>query len=198
MIAMFRQFITDPDCVNKACAATAMRFARASVHVLHRDDPTAAKPLRCSVNPRGGRIPAFDVSPETIRPQGRHRRRRPAGGGRARCAERGKAPSSFKGAGAGGTLLTAGANRLKGVVRRYAERSVRTTDGRRHRRPKKHRGPRALVCAKTRQPSSWPSGVGPFIYPDIPGIKAATAAGAERRLASDGDLGKKTTVSASS
>ena len=71
MIAMIRQFIADPDCVNKARAGRGDEI-RPCIRcmVCTGDDPHGCpKPLRCTVNPAAGRNPAFDVIPKNDPPR---------------------------------------------------------------------------------------------------------------------------------
>jgi hypothetical protein len=65
MIAMIRQFIADPDCVNKAKRGRGDEI-RPCIRcmICTGDDPHGCpKPLRCSVNPAAGRNPQFDTIP---------------------------------------------------------------------------------------------------------------------------------------
>jgi 2,4-dienoyl-CoA reductase-like NADH-dependent reductase (Old Yellow Enzyme family)/NADPH-dependent 2,4-dienoyl-CoA reductase/sulfur reductase-like enzyme len=132
MVAMIRQFITDPDCVNKAKTGRGDEI-RPCIRcmVCTGDDPHGCpKPLRCTVNPVAGRNPLFDHITKSAPAQ----KVVIVGGGAAgmeaarRCAERGNAVVLFeKEPALGGTLTAAGANRLKGDVRRYADWSVHQT-----------------------------------------------------------------------
>ena len=192
MIAMIRQFITDPDCVNKAKSGRGDEIRPClRCMMCTGDDPHGCpKPLRCAVNTIAGRSPLFDSIPNSA----------PAkkvvviGGGAAgleaarRCAERGNSVVLFeKEPALGGTLLAAGANRLKGDVRRYADWSVRQT--------LKTPGIDVRTCTEAthvnvlaEKPDAVIVAVGstPFI-PNIPGIGDATVC-----LASDVDAGKAT------
>ncbi|SHI07983.1 2,4-dienoyl-CoA reductase [Sporobacter termitidis DSM 10068] len=190
MIAMIRQFITDPDCAAKAKHGRGEDI-RPCIRcmICTGDDPHGCpKPLRCTVNPVAGRNPLFDNMTKSPAPK----KVVIIGGGAAgmeaarRCAERGHRVVLFEKAPAlGGTLTAAGANRLKGDVRRYAEWSVRTTE----RTPgldirKSTAATRALV--ESEKPDAVIVAVGstPFV-PNIPGIKGSNVC-----LAVDVDLGR--------
>ncbi len=134
MIAMIRQFIADPDCVNKARRGRAEDIRPCIRCMLCTgDDPHGCpKPLRCTVNAAAGRYPLTAALPKA-EPQ---KKVVVVGGGAAgmeaarRCAQRGHRVVLFeKEAQLGGTLLAAGANTLKSDVRRYADWSVRATLG---------------------------------------------------------------------
>lgn len=191
MIAMIRQFITDPDCVNKAKRGRGDEI-RPCIRcmVCTGDDPHGCpKPLRCSVNPVAGRNPLFDVIPKSELPK----KVVVIGGGAAgmeaarRLAERGNTVVLFeKETVLGGTLIAAGANRLKADVRRYAEWSVRMTE----RTPgidirKGTTATRDLVINEKPDTVIVAVGSTPFV-PSIPGIDNENVC-----LAADVDLGKK-------
>jgi NADPH-dependent 2,4-dienoyl-CoA reductase/sulfur reductase-like enzyme len=192
MIAMIRQFITDPDCANKAKQDRGDDI-RPCIRcmICTGDDPHGCpKPLRCTVNSVAGRNPLFDVIPDYEKP----RKVVVIGGGAAgleaarRCAQRGNSVVLFeKEPVLGGTLIAAGANRLKGDVRRYAEWSVRTA----HRTPgidirTGTEATRALVLAEKPDVVIVAVGSTPFI-PNIPGID-----GPHVCLATEVDAGKVT------
>ncbi len=190
MIAMIRQFITDPDCVNKARRGRGDEI-RPCIRcmVCTGDDPHGCpKPLRCTVNPVAGRNPIFDTISKSESPK----KVVVIGGGAAgmeaarRLIERGHQVVLFeKEPVLGGTLVAAGANRLKGDVRRYADWSVRMTE----RTPgidirKNTTATRALVMSETPDAVIVAVGSEPFI-PKITGIDRANVC-----LAQDVDLGK--------
>ena len=198
MIAMIRQFITDPDCVNKAKRGRGDEI-RPCIRcmVCTGDDPHGCpKPLRCSVNPVAGRSPLFDTIPKSTSPK----KVVVIGGGASgmeaarRLRERGHKVILFeKEPILGGTLIAAGSNRLKGDVRRYFEWSVRTTE----RTPgidirKQTAATRALVMKEKPDAVIVAVGSEPFV-PGIPGIKAAdgvSGLSANVFLAVDVDMGK--------
>ena len=134
MVAMIRAFLADPEQLVKAKEGR-MEEIRPCLrcNVCTGDDPHGCpKPLRCSVNPPQGRQPLFD----RIEPARPGKKVVIVGGGAAgmeaarRLTERGLKPVLFeKEAELGGSLRTAGANPLKGDVRRYGEWSARMTRG---------------------------------------------------------------------
>jgi 2,4-dienoyl-CoA reductase-like NADH-dependent reductase (Old Yellow Enzyme family)/NADPH-dependent 2,4-dienoyl-CoA reductase/sulfur reductase-like enzyme len=191
MIAMIRQFITDPDCVNKAKQGRGDEI-RPCIRcmICTGDDPHGCpKPLRCTVNPVAGRNPLFDNIPKS----------EPVkkvvviGGGAAgmeaarRLAERGNSVVLFeKESELGGSLIAAGANKLKGDVKRYAEWSIRMTE----RTPgvdirKSTEATRELVMPEAPDAVVIAVGSEPLI-PNIPGIH-----GDHVCLAVDVDMHKK-------
>jgi 2,4-dienoyl-CoA reductase-like NADH-dependent reductase (Old Yellow Enzyme family)/thioredoxin reductase len=190
MIAMIRQFITDPDCANKAKSNRGDEIRPClRCMICTGDDPHGCpKPLRCSVNPVAGRSPLFDKIEKSETPK----KVVVIGGGAAgleaarRCAEKGHRVVLFeKEPELGGTLIAAGANRLKGDVRRYADWSVRmakraaTIDIRTN-----TEATHALVLAEKPDAVIVAVGSAPFV-PDIPGIRGANVC-----LATDVDLGR--------
>ncbi|NMA25371.1 MAG: FAD-dependent oxidoreductase [Clostridiales bacterium] len=190
MIAMIRQFIADPDCVNKAKRGRGDEI-RPCIRcmVCTGDDPHGCpKPLRCSVNPAAGRNPLFDVITKCESPK----KVVIVGGGAAgmeaarRLCERGHKVTLFeKEPVLGGTLIVAGSNRLKGDVRRYCEWSVRMTE----RTPgidirKNTAATRALVMKEKPDAVVIAVGSEPFI-PDIPGIDSPNVC-----FAADVDTGR--------
>jgi NADPH-dependent 2,4-dienoyl-CoA reductase/sulfur reductase-like enzyme len=191
MIAMIRQFIADPDCAEKARHGRAdeIRPCIRCMVCTGNDPHGCPRPLRCTVNPIMGRHPLFDVIPKSEPPK----KVVVIGGGAAgleaarRAAERGNMVVLFERAPAlGGTLAAAGANGLKGDVRRYYEWSVRMTS----RSPGidirlSTEATRELVLAEAPDAVIVAVGGEPFI-PDIPGIKGENVC-----LASDIDLGLK-------
>lgn len=133
MVAMIRAFLADPEQMKKARAGRADEI-RPCIRCNHctGDDPHGCpKPLRCTVNAQQGRQPLFDE----ILPAKPGKKVVVVGGGCAgmeaarRLAERGLRPVLFeKEPQLGGSLRSAGANPLKGDVRRYADWSVRMTE----------------------------------------------------------------------
>jgi 2,4-dienoyl-CoA reductase-like NADH-dependent reductase (Old Yellow Enzyme family)/thioredoxin reductase len=191
MIAMIRQFIADPDCVNKARRGRGDEI-RPCVRcmVCTGDDPHGCpKPLRCTVNPVAGRSPLFDKIERSTSPK----KAVVIGGGAAgmeaarRLAERGHKVILFeKEPVLGGTLIAAGSNRLKSDVRRYFEWSVRMTERTPGLDIRKHTvATRALVMKEKPDAVIVAVGSEPFI-PKIPGIERDSVC-----LATDVDLGKK-------
>ncbi|MBQ8975182.1 MAG: FAD-dependent oxidoreductase, partial [Oscillospiraceae bacterium] len=132
VVAMIRQFIADPDCVNKARADKGDEI-RPCIRccICTGDDPHGCpKPLRCTVNPVAGRNPLFDNIPMTVPPK----KVVVVGGGCAgmeaarRLIQRGNKVVLFeKESRLGGSLIPAGSNALKGDVKRYTDWSVRMT-----------------------------------------------------------------------
>ena len=190
MIAMIRQFIADPDCVEKARLGRGDEI-RPCIRcmVCTGDDPHGCpKPLRCTVNPVMGRHPLFDVISKNQPPK----KVVVIGGGAAgleaarRCAERGNPVVLFEREPVlGGTLIAAGANVLKADVRRYHEWSVRMTE----RTPgidirTGTAATRELVAAENPDAVIVAVGSDPIV-PDIPGVNNPNVC-----LASDVDLGK--------
>lgn len=195
MIAMIRQFIADPDCVNKAKKAHGDEI-RPCIRcmVCTGDDPHGCpKPLRCSVNTVAGRNPQFDTIPKSEQAKKVVIIGSGAAGMEAarRLAERGNNVVLFeKEQELGGTLHTAGANRLKGDVRRYAEWSVRMTE----RTPgidirKGITATRELAAMEKPDAVIIAVGSEPLI-PNIPGLKTAGRLSDNVCLAIDVDLGK--------
>lgn len=132
VIAMIRPFIADPDHVNKARAGKADEIRPCiRCNVCTGDDPHGCpKPLRCTVNPVSGRNPLFDKIEKAEVPK----KVVIVGGGCAgmeaarRLVERGHKPVLFeKNAELGGSLIDAGANKIKTDVKRYGEWSVYMT-----------------------------------------------------------------------
>jgi 2,4-dienoyl-CoA reductase-like NADH-dependent reductase (Old Yellow Enzyme family)/thioredoxin reductase len=132
MVAMIRAFIADPDQVNKAKAGKADEIRPCiRCSICTGDDPHGCpKPLRCSVNAVSGRNQEFSVIPKAEKPK----KVLIIGGGCAgmeaarRLAERGHHPVLFEQQPSlGGSLIAAGANAIKGDVKRYFEWSVRMT-----------------------------------------------------------------------
>jgi NADPH-dependent 2,4-dienoyl-CoA reductase/sulfur reductase-like enzyme len=132
VVAMIRQFIADPDCVNKAAQGRGDEI-RPCIRccACTGDDPHGCpKPLRCAVNPAAGRNPEYDV----IHAAPKRKKIVIVGGGASgmeaarRASERGHSVVLFeKERELGGSLIAAGAGSLKDDVRRYADWSVRAT-----------------------------------------------------------------------
>ncbi len=131
VVAMIRQFVADPECVNKAREGRGEDI-RPCIRccICTGDDPHGCpKPLRCTVNPVIGRHPMFDNIP----PVKEGTKVVIVGGGAAGLEaarvlnDRGAKVVLFeKEDHLGGTLIAAGANKLKGDINRYAEWSVRS------------------------------------------------------------------------
>ncbi len=132
MIAMIRAFLADPEQLIKAKAGKVdeIRPCIRCGACTGADPHGCPTPLRCSVNAAQGRQPRFDQ----IEPAEPGKKVVIVGGGCAgmeaarRLSQRGLKPVLFeKNAELGGSLRDAGANSLKGDVRRYGEWSVRMT-----------------------------------------------------------------------
>lgn len=132
MVAMIRAFIADPDQVNKAKAGKDDEIRPCiRCSICTGDDPHGCpKPLRCSVNAVSGRNQEFSVIPKAEKPK----KVLIVGGGCAgmeaarRLAERGHHPILFEREPyLGGALVAAGANAIKGDVKRYLDWSVHMT-----------------------------------------------------------------------
>ncbi len=131
-VAMIRAFLADPEQLVKAREGRLEEIRPClRCNVCTGDDPHGCpKPLRCTVNPPQGRQPLFD----RIEPARPGKKVVIVGGGAAgmeaarRLTQRGLKPVLFeKEKELGGSLRTAGANPLKGDVRRYGDWSVRMT-----------------------------------------------------------------------
>lgn len=190
VIAMIRQFVADPDCAEKARLGKGDEI-RPCIRccICTGDDPHGCpKPLRCSVNPAAGRNPQFD----NIEKAPISRKVVVIGGGCAgmeaarRLAERGHEVVLFeREKKLGGNLIAAGANEIKGDVRRYAEWSVRMT--------KRTPGIKLRLCTEATRDAVTEEapyaviiavGSSPFV-PNIPGVD-----GSNVLLAADVDLGR--------
>ncbi|MBQ6602807.1 MAG: FAD-dependent oxidoreductase [Eubacterium sp.] len=189
VVAMIRQFIADPDCVNKA------KFGKGDeirpclrCNMCTGSDPHGCpKPLRCSVNPVQGRQPIFDNIP----PVKEGTKVVIIGGG---CAGL-EAARQLDARGAkvvlfeqddhlGGSLIPAGANALKGDVKRYAEWSVRTAQRLKNVEIRLNtKATPELVTLEKPDTVIVAVGSKPFI-PEIPGIHGENVV-----LASDVDMG---------
>ncbi len=132
MVAMIRAFLADPEQLIKAKAGKAdeIRPCIRCNNCTGGDPHGCPRPLRCTVNAVQGRQPLFDEIP----PAKPGKKVVIVGGGCAgmeaarRLTQRGLKPVLFeKGEALGGSLKTAGANPLKGDVRRYGDWSMRMT-----------------------------------------------------------------------
>lgn len=134
MIAMIRSLIADPMAVEKCrrgAGDTVRPCIRCSACTGAPDPHTAPKPIRCSVNPLAGRERMFSE----YEPAMHTRKVLIAGGGCAGMeagrwlAARGHRPVIFeKSDHLGGSLIAAGANPLKGDIKKYCEWAVRSTE----------------------------------------------------------------------
>ena len=132
MVAMIRSFLADPEMLIKAKEGRVdeIRPCLRCNNCTGGDPHGCPVPLRCSVNAPQGRQPLFDEIP----PATPGKKVVIVGGGCAgmeaarRLSQRGLKPVLFeKGEELGGSLRTAGANPIKGDVRRYGDWSVRMT-----------------------------------------------------------------------
>lgn len=191
VVAMIRQFIADPDCVNKARDGRGDEI-RPCIRccICTGSDPHGCPtPLRCSVNPPSGRNPRFDEIP----PLKEAKKVVIVGGGAGgmeaarRLSERGARVILFeKEDRLGGSLILAGANPIKGDVARYADWSVRMTERLENVeiRLSSEATPEAV---KAENPDAVIVAVGSDqIVPEIPGIS-----GDNVMLAVDVDMGMK-------
>ncbi len=189
MVAMIRAFLADPEQLIKAKAGKTdeIRPCIRCNNCTGGDPHGCPRPLRCTVNAVQGRQPLFDEIP----PAAPGKKVVIVGGGCAgmeaarRLTQRGLRPVLFeKGEALGGSLKTAGANPLKGDVRRYGDWSVRMTlrdeniDLRLGTEATRERvlaeKPDALIIAVGSEP----------IIPKVPGVDGANVC-----LAQDIDLG---------
>lgn len=131
VVAMIRQLIADPEAVNKARKGKGneIRPCIRCCICTGADPHGCPTPLRCTVNPVVGRNPKFD----NIAPAASGKKVVVVGGGAAgleaarRLYERGIKVVLFeKNDKLGGTLIPAGANKLKSDIKRYAEWSIQT------------------------------------------------------------------------
>ena len=191
VVAMIRQFIADPDCVNKARDGRGDEI-RPCIRccICTGSDPHGCPtPLRCSVNPPSGRNPRFDEIP----PLKEAKKVVIVGGGAGgmeaarRLSERGANVILFeKEDRLGGSLILAGANPIKGDVARYADWSVQMTERLENVeiRLSSEATPEAV---KAENPDAVIVAVGSDqIVPEIPGIS-----GDNVMLAVDVDMGTK-------
>lgn len=175
VVAMIRQFIADPDCVNKARDGKGEDI-RPCIRccICTGDDPHGCpKPLRCTVNPVIGRHPMFDNIP----PVAPGKKAVIVGGGAAgleaarRLTQRGAKVVLFERENhLGGTLIPAGANSLKGDIGRYARWSVRSAEKCGADIRLNTVATRELVLAEKPDAVIVAVGSEPFV-PDIPGIR---------------------------
>ncbi len=190
MVAMIRQFIADPDCVNKARDGRGdeIRPCIRCCVCVSRDPHGNPMPVRCSVNPVSGRDPFLDDIKNSDPPK----KVVVVGGGCAgmeaarRLAERGNSVVLFeKAPELGGSLIEAYANRLKSDIKRYTDWSIHMT--------KKTPGidirlntPATRELVLKEKPDAVIVAVGSEqIIPDIPGIRGDNVC-----LAVDVDMGK--------
>lgn len=130
MIGMIRHFIADPECIIKAEEGREdeVRPCIRCLACISREPHGNPMPIRCSVNPECGRELFMDEVPVT------KKKVVVIGGGCAgmeaarRLSDRGASIVLFeKAPELGGSLIEAGANKLKGDVKRYTDWSVRMT-----------------------------------------------------------------------
>lgn len=190
MVAMIRAFIADPDQVNKAKADKADEI-RPCIRccICTGDDPHGCpKPLRCSVNAVSGRNQEFSRIPKAEK----SKKVIVVGGGCAgmeaarRLVERGHKPILLeKEDHLGGSLVAAGANSLKGDVKRYLDWSVHMTE-KTNEIDIRLNTPVTEELLKAEQPDALILAVGSEpIVPELPGIHGKNVV-----LAADVDLGK--------
>lgn len=132
MVAMIRQFIADPECVNKARDGKGdeVRPCIRCCVCVSKDPHGNPMPIRCTVNPPSGRSPLFDEIPKTSDPKKVVVVGGGAGGMEAarRLADRGNSVVLFeKNPELGGTLIEAHANRLKFDIKRYTDWAIHMT-----------------------------------------------------------------------
>ena len=189
VVAMIRQFVTDPDCVNKVRLGKGDEV-RPCIRcmVCTGDDPHGCpKPLRCTVNPVAGRNPLFD----NIVPSDTPKKVVVVGGGcggmeaARRLVERGHNVVLFEKENyLGGTLIAAGANKLKTDIKRYADWSIHMTEKTKEIDLRLNtEATRELVLLEKPDAVIVAVGSTPFV-PNIPGIDGDNVC-----LATDVDLG---------
>ena len=191
-VAMIRAFLADPEQLVKAREGRVdeIRPCLRCNNCTGGDPHGCPTPLRCSVNAPQGRQPLFDEIP----PAEPGKKVVIVGGGCAgmeaarRLSQRGLKPVLFeKGKELGGSLRIAGANPIKGDVRRYGDWSVRMTlrdpniDLRLGTEATRERvlaeKPDAVILAVGSEP----------IIPKVPGVEGGNVC-----LAQDVDLGRVT------
>ncbi len=190
MVAMVRQFIADPDCVNKARDGKGdeIRPCIRCCNCISRDPHGNPMPVRCSVNPVSGRSPFLDEIPQSPTPK----KVVVVGGGAAGMeaarilSGRGNSVVLFeKAPELGGSLILAAANRLKGDIRRYTDWSIRMAERTENVDIRKNTAATRELVQKE-NPDTVIVAVGSEqIIPNIPGIRNKNVC-----LAVDVDMGK--------
>jgi NADPH-dependent 2,4-dienoyl-CoA reductase/sulfur reductase-like enzyme len=190
MVAMIRQFIADPDCVNKVRDGKGdeVRPCIRCCVCVSKDPHGNPMPIRCTVNPPSGRSPLFDEIPMSENPK----KVVVVGGGAAgmeaarRLSDRGNSVVLFeKAPELGGTLIEAYANRLKFDVKRYSDWSVYMTEKYKNIDIRKGTAATRELVLKENPDAVIVAVGGEQIIPNIPGVNGKNVC-----LAVDVDMGK--------